>query len=190
MAAFTAACTDLDCTFTDGSSDPDGSVVSWLWDFGDGTTSTASSPTHTYVHGWELRPGRVSCNVHGEPHRHRGGVASASQTVSPTAPNQMPVAAFTATCTDLDCTFTDGSSDPDGSVVSWLWDFGDGTTSTASSPTHTYVSAATFTVSLTVTDDQGDGLHDPDGQSHPGQRSTHRRLHFGVHRPGLHVHGR
>ena len=51
--------------------------------------------------------------------------------------------------------FTDLSSDPDGSVVSWFWDFGDGTTSTQQNPTHRYESAGTYTVTLTVTDDDG-----------------------------------
>jgi len=51
--------------------------------------------------------------------------------------------------------FTDLSSDPDGSVVSWFWDFGDGSTSTQQNPTHRYESAGTYTVTLTVTDDDG-----------------------------------
>ncbi|MCA9736243.1 MAG: PKD domain-containing protein, partial [Gemmatimonadetes bacterium] len=78
-----------------------------------------------------------------------------STTVLPPAPNVPPVAVFSSACTDLDCTFTDGSTDPDGSVVAWAWDLGDGTTSTAPSPTHTYALAGTYTVTLTVTDDQG-----------------------------------
>ena len=48
-----------------------------------------------------------------------------------------------------------GSSDPDGSIVSYSWDFGDGNSSTAANPSHTYTSSGTFNVSLTVTDDQG-----------------------------------
>ncbi|RMH87867.1 MAG: PKD domain-containing protein [Calditrichaeota bacterium] len=48
-----------------------------------------------------------------------------------------------------------GSNDPDGSIVSYLWDFGDGNTSTQANPTHTYATAQTYTVTLTVTDDGG-----------------------------------
>ncbi|MBU2502286.1 PKD domain-containing protein, partial [bacterium] len=48
-----------------------------------------------------------------------------------------------------------GSYDPDGSIVSYLWAFGDGGTSTAAHPGHTYTTTGTFTVTLTVTDDQG-----------------------------------
>ena len=70
-------------------------------------------------------------------------------------PNEDPVAAFSYGCTDLDCTFTDGSSDSDGSVVAWNWDFGDGNGSTAQNPGHSYASAGTRTVTLTVIDDDG-----------------------------------
>src|SRR6266566_2875599 len=70
-------------------------------------------------------------------------------------PNQSPVAAFTFNCTGLGCSFTDQSSDPDGSVTSWQWTFGDGTTgSTAQNPSHTYSAAGSYTVTLTVKDNQ------------------------------------
>jgi PKD repeat protein len=71
------------------------------------------------------------------------------------ATNQPPVAAFTSGCTLLACTFTDGSSDPDGTVASRGWSFGDGTTSTATSPSKTYAAAGTYSVQLTVTDNAG-----------------------------------
>jgi PKD repeat protein len=51
--------------------------------------------------------------------------------------------------------FTDQSSDPDGSIVSYLWDFGDGKTSTDRNPTHAYERAGSYTVTLTVTDNEG-----------------------------------
>ncbi len=51
--------------------------------------------------------------------------------------------------------FTDLSSDPDGSIVSWSWDFGDGETSTDQHPTHNYPVSDEYTVTLTVTDDDG-----------------------------------
>lgn len=67
--------------------------------------------------------------------------------------NYPPVADFTYTASDLTVTFTDQSSDSDGSVVGWSWDFGDGGTSTAQNPSHSYATGGTYTVSLTVTDD-------------------------------------
>ncbi|MFB8354364.1 lamin tail domain-containing protein [Streptomyces niveus] len=69
--------------------------------------------------------------------------------------NQRPTASYTHSCTALNCTFTDGSTDSDGTIVSRSWDFGNGRTSTATNPTVTYVSAGTYAVSLTVTDNGG-----------------------------------
>ena len=69
--------------------------------------------------------------------------------------NQLPVADFTSSCSGLTCAFTDRSFDPDGSVTGWSWTFGDGGTSTARSPSRTYVSAGNYAVALTVTDDGG-----------------------------------
>ncbi len=74
----------------------------------------------------------------------------------PTFPDQPPSAQATATCSGLTCSF-DGthSSDPDGTVASYSWDFGDGTTGTGPTPTHGYATAGTYTYTLTVTDNQG-----------------------------------
>jgi PKD repeat protein len=69
-------------------------------------------------------------------------------------PNQPPVAQLGINCTALDCTYSSaGSSDPDGSIVSYAWTFGDGGTGTGPSPTHHYAAAGNYTVTLTVTDD-------------------------------------
>jgi len=70
--------------------------------------------------------------------------------------NLPPDASFTHACTDLECDFTDTSGDSDGTVTGWLWDFGDGVTSSLQNPSHTYSSANDYTVNLTVTDDDGD----------------------------------
>jgi PKD repeat protein len=70
-------------------------------------------------------------------------------------PNVAPSAAFTSSCVDLTCTFTDTSTDPDGTIAGRSWAFGDGGSSTAASVSHTYVAAGTFLVVLTVTDDAG-----------------------------------
>jgi PKD repeat protein len=69
--------------------------------------------------------------------------------------NVGPTAGFTSSCSDLACDFTDTSTDSDGSVVAWDWDFGDGNSDTATDPSHGYSAAGTYTVSLTVTDDEG-----------------------------------
>ena len=69
--------------------------------------------------------------------------------------NMAPSAAFTESCPNLTCIFSDGSSDSDGSITSWAWTFGDGTASTAQNPSHTYSAPGSYSVTLTVTDDDG-----------------------------------
>lgn len=69
--------------------------------------------------------------------------------------NLPPTANFAYTATNLAVTFTDQSTDSDGTVVAWSWNFGDGNTSSAQNPAHTYATAGTYTVNLTVTDDDG-----------------------------------
>jgi PKD repeat protein len=69
--------------------------------------------------------------------------------------NQPPTANFTYTTSGLIASFTDTSTDSDGNIASWNWNFGDGGTSTAQNPSHTYAADGTYTVSLTVADDDG-----------------------------------
>jgi len=69
--------------------------------------------------------------------------------------NVPPTASFTSSCTNLSCTFTDASTDPDGTVTAWSWAFGDASSSTVRNPSHTYSAAGTYTVSLTATDNLG-----------------------------------
>ncbi|HVH69045.1 MAG TPA: PKD domain-containing protein [Gemmatimonadales bacterium] len=147
-ASFTRNCTGLGCSFTSTSSDPDGTVVAWLWSFGDGATSTAQNPNHTYAAGGTYTVGLTVTD-------NGGSTGATSQSVTVTAPDLPPTASFTKSCTNLTCSFTSTSTDPDGSVVAWSWTFGDGGTSTAQNPAHTYAVAGTYTVGLTVTDNSG-----------------------------------
>jgi PKD repeat protein/lysophospholipase L1-like esterase len=70
-------------------------------------------------------------------------------------PNVAPTASFTSTCVELTCSFTDTSTDGDGTIAARQWGFGDGTGSTTANPSHTYATGNTYTVTLTVTDDDG-----------------------------------
>ncbi len=78
--------------------------------------------------------------------------------------NQPPVASFTFSCSDLACSFdASASSDSDGSIVNYAWNFGDGSSATGVNSNHTYAAAGTFNVTLTVTDD--DNASDNDVQA-------------------------
>ncbi|WP_455352107.1 PKD domain-containing protein [Streptomyces sp. SYSU K217416] len=154
-ASYTHSCDDvtLDCTFDGGgSSDPDGSVKTWEWDFGDGTTATGRTAAHTYA---EKGAFTVKLTVTDD----KGATGSTTKTVR-VGPNQAPTAAFTADCRNVVgtrfCKF-DGadSSDADGSISSYAWDFGDGSTGSGAQADHIYGAAGTYSVTLTVTDDEG-----------------------------------
>ncbi|WUH97541.1 PKD domain-containing protein [Spirillospora sp. NBC_00431] len=71
--------------------------------------------------------------------------------------NKEPVAAFTTSCEAQECTFQGAASaDADGQITGYAWDFGDGKTGTGAAPRHTYAESGTYTVKLTVTDNDGD----------------------------------
>ena len=81
--------------------------------------------------------------------------AAVTAVMGGTPGNTPPTAGFTSTVNGLAVQFTDTSTDSDGSIASRSWNFGDGTSSTATNPAKTYASAGTYSVSLTVTDDDG-----------------------------------
>lgn len=152
-ANFAFECTDLDCTFTNLSSDSDGTVAESDWDFGDDALSGNNNPTHTYATAGDFQVSLTVTDNDGET-----GTVTKTVNVTEPAPGA-PVAAFTLTCFSLQCTFEDESEDSDGgTIVSWAWEFGDGETSNVQDPgTHSYdVDELTqFTATLTVTDDDG-----------------------------------
>lgn len=150
VASFTNTASNLTVNFTDTSTDSDGSIASRSWNFGDGSTSTAANPAKTYS-------AAGTYNVVLTVTDNSGGTATISKavTVKSSTTNVLPVANFTSGVTNLTAYFTDTSTDSDGTIASRLWTFGDGTTSTLSNPAKTYATAGTYTVSLTVTDNQG-----------------------------------
>ena len=143
VASFSADCAGAVCSFdASASSDVDGSIVSYGWDFGDGSGGVGRTVEHTYESdGTFVVVLTVTDN--------RGGTGSATSSVVTT--NEAPVASFSADCTGAVCSFdASASSDGDGSIVSYDWDFGDGTGGVGRTAEHTYGSDGTFVVVLTV----------------------------------------
>jgi len=152
-AAFGVTCAGLTCAFSDQSSDSDGSIASWAWDFGGQGTSTAQNPSYSFAVGGTYR---VTLTVKD----NAGATSSTSKDITVSAPDQpagnvVPVAGFTVACTDLACTFTDASTDSDGTITAWQWTFGDQATSGTQNPAHAYPAAGTYHVTLVVTDNAG-----------------------------------
>ena len=128
-----------------GSSDSDGSIVSYDWDFGDTTTGTGMSPTHAYAGSGTFT---VTLTVTDNDGATDTDTTTATINAPPTADAGGLYNGFEGVAVSFDGT---GSSD-NGSIVSYDWDFGDGSTGTGMSPTHTYATAGLYTVTLTVTD--------------------------------------
>ena len=154
VAQFTAdtACFDSPTHFTDGSTPGSGTLITWQWNFGDpgsGTnnTSTQQNPSHIYS-----APGtyNVSLLVINSNFCER-------DTVIPINVNPAPVASFSyaASCVGDSTHFIDLSIAPGSQIIAWLWDFGDGGTSTLQNPNHAFMVSGTYNVKLKVTNLSG-----------------------------------
>ncbi|MDJ0805370.1 MAG: PKD domain-containing protein [Gammaproteobacteria bacterium] len=141
-----------------GSSDPDGSIVSYLWTFGDGASASTESPTHTYTAAGTYP---VTLTVTDDDNARDS--ASTSATIIAVDTSTPPIAdaggPYSGTV-DNPVTFNGtGSTDPDGgAIVRYDWNFGDGSATLAdagATPSHVYTATGSYTVILTVTDDEG-----------------------------------
>jgi PKD repeat protein len=149
FAEQTSGAAPLAVNFTDKSK-PEGDMISWLWDFGDGNTSDEQNPVHTYYTTEPYSYYNVSLNV------TTSGGDSDTETKTEYIKVWKPEAAPNA---DFHCEpgvgdpsvpvqFTDKSLEE---VTSWLWEFGDGETNTTQNPEHYYSAEGIYNVSLTVT---------------------------------------
>jgi len=142
----TAGQAPLTVAFTDTSS---GSPTSWSWTFGDGGTSTAHNPSHVYAVG-TYTVSLTAANQYGSDGETKPNYITASSGGVP------PAADFVGSplsgVPPLAVGFTDMST---GSPTSWSWTFGDGGTSTAQNPSHTYNATGQYTVALTATNQYG-----------------------------------
>ncbi|MEM9983688.1 MAG: PKD domain-containing protein, partial [Bacteroidota bacterium] len=145
----TSGCAPLTVRFTDLST---GNPDTYLWNFGNGNTSVFDDVIATYT-----TPGTYTVTL-----RVADTVSGQTSTRTETAYITVfadPLADFNADvvsgCAPLTVNFTDASIPGDGNIVNWTWDFGDGNVTTGQNPSHTYLSAGTFSVTLVVEDDNG-----------------------------------
>ncbi len=133
-----------------------GNITSYQWDFGDGSTGTGASPSHTYTtagsHTAKLTVSNASSQT---------SVATTVVTIAAPINTTPPTAVFSASTTGgvapLAVTFNgSGSTAASGnSIASYAWSFGDGSTASGSTASHSFTSAGTYTTTLTVTDNRG-----------------------------------
>ncbi|MDO8954849.1 MAG: PKD domain-containing protein, partial [Gammaproteobacteria bacterium] len=141
--------------FFASASDSDGTIVSYSWDFGDGASANSTNASHSYT-----LAGNYTVTLTVTDNDGATATAQTTVTVSPAAANMVPTALFYMTqdsgVAPLDVGF-DGaySTDDDGTVTNYLWNFGDGNSATGANVSHVYTTAGSFTAKLTVTDDKG-----------------------------------
>lgn len=136
-----------------GSTDPDGSIVSYAWSFGDGGSSTSPNPSHTYNTPGEYVATLTVTDNQGVQTVNTAPIAAA-------APNQLPIAVATADPMSgpapLDVTFFgEESYDPDGSIGNYEWLFSDGGSYWGATAYHTFYNPGTYQVTLKVYDNRG-----------------------------------
>ncbi len=132
----------------------EGTITEWYWTFGDGTVSSQQNPTHTYTSSGTFTVTLKVTNNFGQTNTD-----TTSATIQELSPDQnLPVADAGGPYSGVvgtPITFDgSGSNDEDGTIVSYVWNFGDSTTGTGVSPTHTYTIPGNYSVILTVTDNE------------------------------------
>jgi leucyl aminopeptidase len=148
-AKFNAVCDSYTCEYDSrNSSDSDGQIVSYLWNFGDNQTSTQANPAHTYNSSGLFSVTLKVTDDQGATGQIEHNVDVPGDVIEP------PVLTIDYNCNLLTCDF-DSSASNDNGQVSYQWNFGDGSSSSLSAPSHTYMQQGTYTVVLTITDNDG-----------------------------------
>jgi hypothetical protein len=129
-----------------GSFDPDGVIITYLWDFGDGVNATGCTVTHTYTTTGTFI---VTVTVTDDS----GAADNDTCTVTVNSPPIADAGEDRVVLPNDSMEFNGSDSyDPDGEIVAYVWDFGDGSNATGCYVTHRYALGGTYLVTLTVTD--------------------------------------
>lgn len=146
----TMGCVPLNVSFTNTSQPSDTTITNYIWDFGDGGSSNQQNPNHNYT-----QPGGYGVSLqiidgHGchSTYTQQGAVIVSS------IPQVAFTANFTSNCT-APFTVTFNNQSTGMGTLTYLWNFGDGTTSTAQNPSHTYLQTGSYSVSLQVSNQYG-----------------------------------
>jgi PKD repeat protein len=132
----------------------EGTIVSRYWTFGDGDVSSQKNPTHTYTSSGMYTVTLKVANNYGQTDND-----TTTATIIELSPDQTPPVAdaggpYSGVVGSPIIFDGSGSNDSDGTIVSYGWNFGDGTTGTGITPIHTYTTAGNYTVILTVADNE------------------------------------
>ena len=140
----------LDMT-AEGSVDPDGEIIGFFWDFGDGAGENGWQVNHTYA-----ASGTYSIRLTVMDDDGRTSFTNMTIEVLNRPPTEMAAAPGTARVNDTVKYDAAESHDTDGLIGAWLWDFGDGNTGEGREAFHQYLEQGTYEWNLTVVDDKGD----------------------------------
>lgn len=136
------------------SSDPDGSIATYAWNFGDQSTGSGATPSHAYT-GVGTYTVTLTVTDNGGLTHSASTTATVSTGSTPQAPVARPGGPYSGTVNAAVSFDGSASSDADGRVVSYDWNFGDSGTASGAQVMHAYATAGTYTVTLRVTDDSG-----------------------------------
>lgn len=157
QADFSVAVTDLEATFTDLTSVDNGSITDYLWDFGDSASSALASPTHLYTAGGTYMVKLDVTGSDGTTANHSKAVTVYDPAVEPTT----PIVTFTSDALEespsLTVNFTADASNETSPITTYAWNFDNLSTSSEANPTYTFADAGLYTITLTVTSEEGIG---------------------------------
>ncbi|MDF2449835.1 MAG: hypothetical protein K0R26_2339, partial [Bacteroidota bacterium] len=155
MTDFTTnnVCANIAASFTDNSTTSSGTIINWHWNFGDALTDVSESPTHQYTNAGTYTVTHIAYSSNG-----------CNDTVrKPIEIYFLPQALFyqNTPCVGNVTQFMDSTKSLSGSIINWLWNFGDNQASTFQNPQHAFGAVTNYSVSLVVTSEYGckDTIH-------------------------------